>query len=111
MTTSERIEALRIEAGQAGDSEQVALCEQALAGQADAASACMAVLAYIEPSAEEIALSLRALVSDAEYVDDEVAILAQLPTTMSEVETYPTMVLDAVRLAMHDVYREQRAGR
>jgi hypothetical protein len=41
--TMDRIEQLKTAAGAAGDSEQVAMCERALAGYADATADCLAV--------------------------------------------------------------------
>lgn len=43
--TPDTIEALRTEAGQAGDLEMVAVCDQALAGNADAIAECERVIA------------------------------------------------------------------
>ena len=45
MTTTERIEQLRAEAMQAGDREQVALCDRALAGDVEARAECVRVMA------------------------------------------------------------------
>jgi len=42
--TDEQIEALQIEAGGAGDAEQVAICERALDGDADARGECVDVI-------------------------------------------------------------------
>ena len=42
--TDEQIEALQIEAGGAGDAEQVAICERALDGDADARRECVDVI-------------------------------------------------------------------
>lgn len=44
MTKREKIEALRIEAGEAGDYAQVALCDAALAGDERARELCMYVI-------------------------------------------------------------------
>lgn len=43
-TTIDRVRALQVEAGAAGDLEQVALCERALASDAQALEACARVL-------------------------------------------------------------------
>ena len=40
-----RVEALRTEAGEAGDREQVALCDRALQGDAEALARCLEVIA------------------------------------------------------------------
>ena len=48
MTTTERIEQLRAEAMQAGDREQVALCDRALAGHFESRTECMRVIAEAE---------------------------------------------------------------
>lgn len=42
--TDEQIEALRTEAGEAGDLEQVALCDRAIDGDADARAKCERVI-------------------------------------------------------------------
>ncbi len=44
MTTTQRIEALRNEAANHGDSEQVELCDSALLGDATAHAKCVAVV-------------------------------------------------------------------
>lgn len=44
MTIIERIQALRTEAGQAGDLEQVRICDAALAGDPEAIEECKRVL-------------------------------------------------------------------
>lgn len=43
--TNEQIDALRTEAGTAGDTAQVALCERALAGDEEAREECARVIA------------------------------------------------------------------
>ena len=43
--TTDQIEQLRTEAGEAGDLAQVALCDRALSGEADAMAECAAVIA------------------------------------------------------------------
>lgn len=43
--TNEQIDALRTEAGTAGDAAQVALCERALAGDEEAREECARVIA------------------------------------------------------------------
>jgi hypothetical protein len=42
--TTDQIEALRQESGEAGDSEQVAICDRALAGNQDALRECFRVI-------------------------------------------------------------------
>lgn len=49
--TDDQIEALRIEAGQAGDATQVAICQRALDGDAAARAECARVIA--DAQAEE----------------------------------------------------------
>lgn len=44
MTTTQRIEQLRIEAGQAGDTEMIETCRRALAGSATARRECMRII-------------------------------------------------------------------
>lgn len=44
MTLQEQIERLRQEAGQAGDSAQVAICDRALAGSARATAICARII-------------------------------------------------------------------
>jgi hypothetical protein len=51
MTVLERIEALKIEAGGAGDKEMIAICRRALAGSARARIVCLRVLAEAEAEA------------------------------------------------------------
>ena len=43
-TTKTMIQALRTEAAEAGDSEQVAICDRALGGEADAWETCALVI-------------------------------------------------------------------
>lgn len=51
------------------------------------------------------------LANDAEYWDDAQAILRQIPDTLDELATAsrPSDAIDAIRLAMHDVYRHHAA--
>lgn len=110
MTKQERIEALAIEAGQAGDAETVALCERAMEGDADAAAVVIGDAMYHGADEAEVALVLPTLTGDAEYVGYADAVAAQLPVTIGDLADIDGMtVRDAVRLAMHDVYRAQVA--
>ena len=50
----ERLESLRSRAGQAGDADQVRLCDDALRGDADALATCLAVLREHENNAIDV---------------------------------------------------------
>ena len=51
MTLDEKIEALRLEAREVGDSEQEAICAHALAGNEEARRACAKLIAAVEAEA------------------------------------------------------------
>lgn len=51
--TTDQIEQLRTEAGAAGDSDQVAICDRALAGDREAVAECARVISDAEAMADD----------------------------------------------------------
>jgi chorismate mutase len=77
--TEEQIEALRAEAGEAGDQAMVAICDRALAGSASARDECAEVIAdaRAERAADEIREIAADLIPYGEIADDDQQARAQ----------------------------------
>lgn len=84
MITDTRIETLRTEAGEAGDTEQVALCDLAIDGDAEAARKCAATLDTDETMTERAALRKLAIAIDIEGTGDDRCLAEAIPVPLAQ---------------------------